>query len=164
MLLILKVYLRFVIRQNNCFIMKCPCKNLTSTAMNIWTYHLTIKKMNYKQMKLKHFFVLLVIVFVISCRNNKSKADKIVKEWQGKEILIPDSGFTYNVLGRDTTCIDLWNKPYKILTYIDSVGCSACQMGLNNWRVLIDSCEQLQLDVSFLFGNRKNRHFFPRLV
>ena len=102
-------------------------------------------------MKLKHFFVLLVIVFVISCRNNKS-ANKIVNEWQGKEILIPDSGFTYNVLGNDTTPrMDLWDKPYKILTYVDSIGCSACQMGLYNWRVLIDSCEQFQLDVSFLF-------------
>jgi len=101
--------------------------------------------------KQHHLWILLFIIIFISCQNKKSGGNKIVNKWQGKEILIPDDGFTYNVLGHDTTNMGLWDKSYKILTYVDSIGCSACQLGLHKWAKLIDSCEQLQLDVSFLF-------------
>ena len=61
-------------------------------------------------------------------------------------------GFSYNILGRDTVLsVDLWKKPYKILTYIDSIGCSACQMDIPLWVELIDSCKQQQFNVSFIF-------------
>ena len=84
-------------------------------------------------MKLSIYLTLFTIL-AISCQTKKDKVEKVIKEWQGKEILIPDGNFVYSVLGRDTFCADLWEKPYKILTYIDSIGCSACQMGLLDWR------------------------------
>jgi len=99
----------------------------------------------------KLYWILFIISAIFfSCQPNKG-VEQIVKEWQGKEILIPDGNLTYCVLGHDTCCTDLWDKPYKILTYIDSIGCSACQLGLHQWMVLIDSCKQLQLDVTFVF-------------
>ena len=101
---------------------------------------------------MKHLFLtLLIIISVISCQNNKSVVNQTVKEWQGKDILIPNGNYTYTILGRDTLYTDLWDKPYKILTYIDSIGCSACQMEIPQWMVLIDSCKLLHLDISFIF-------------
>ena len=97
-------------------------------------------------------YLILFTVLAISCQTKRDKVEKVIKEWQGKEILIPDVNFAYNVLGRDTILgTDLWDKPYKILTYIDSIGCSACQMEIPLWMELMDSCKLQQLDVSFIF-------------
>jgi hypothetical protein len=76
---------------------------------------------------------------------------KIIQKWQGKEILIP-SDITFKSLGRDTASFFLWNKPYKIFTYIDSIGCTSCQLGLSEWKAFIDSCSQQQIDIGFIFA------------
>jgi hypothetical protein len=81
-------------------------------------------------------------------RNDRVK--KIVQEWQGKEILIPDD-VMFKFFGRDTTCSYLWDKPYKIFTYVDSIGCLSCQLHLFDWKELIDLCRQQQIDVGFIF-------------
>ena len=66
--------------------------------------------------------------------------------------MIPAGGFSYNILGTDTVLsVDIWKEPYKILTYIDSIGCSACQMDIPLWVELIDSCKQQQFNVTFIF-------------
>ncbi len=97
--------------------------------------------------------IIFFFLILSSCGSSKKEdIKKIVQEWQGKEVLVPDGEITYKVLGRDTLCADLWDKPYKIFTYIDSIGCTSCQLGLPQWKALIDSCKQQQLDVSFLFA------------
>jgi len=82
--------------------------------------------------------------------SRKSEIKKVIQEWQGKEILIP-TDITFKSLGRDTASSYLWNKPYKIFTYIDSIGCSSCQLGMFDWYALIDLCKLQHFDVSFLF-------------
>jgi len=94
---------------------------------------------------------ILIGLFMFSCHlPRKDNIKIIVQEWQGKEILIP-SEIEYKTLGRSTANSALWNSTYKILTYIDSIGCSSCQLGLSEWKALIDSCNLQKLDVSFLF-------------
>lgn len=85
---------------------------------------------------------------------------KMVGEWQGREIAIP-ANVTFKTLGRDTLCYDLLDKPFKILTYIDSTGCTSCQFGLHAWRGIIQLCRQQQLDVGFIFVVHSGdfRHF-----
>jgi len=80
----------------------------------------------------------------------KNNIKKIVQEWQGKEILIP-ANVEYKILGQNTSGSTLWSSPHKILTYIDSVGCSGCKLGLSEWKMLIDSSKLQKLNVSFLF-------------
>ena len=94
--------------------------------------------------------ILLIAAIFFSCNSQQKEIKKIVKEWQGKEIVVPGQ-IEYKVLGRDTICSDLWGNQYKILTYIDSVGCSSCQMGLHFWQEIIETFEREQLDVSILF-------------
>jgi len=98
--------------------------------------------------------IIIFIVFILfSCQrmSRKEGIKKIVQEWQEKEILIPDNNISIKFLGRDTLCSDLWNKPFKIFTYIDSIGCTSCQLGVLEWSALINTCRQQQIDVGFIF-------------
>jgi hypothetical protein len=55
-----------------------------------------------------------------SCHENKEA--KIISEWIGKEIFLPDK-YICKCADKDTTlftCLDLLKKEYKILVYIDS--------------------------------------------
>ncbi len=105
-----------------------------------------------KSTHIKIFSLLLVSFILFSCQfSSKQKIKHIVKQWQGKEIKIPQEDMEYKILGRDTICPELWNKPYKVLAYIDSIGCSSCRLGLSSWKQLIDSCKQQQMDIGFLF-------------
>ena len=107
-----------------------------------------------KNNKIKHIcpiFIILFFFFLNSCQmSRKSDIKKIIQEWQEKEILIP-AEIEYKTLGQNTVNSALWNSPYKILTYIDSIGCSSCQLRFSEWEILINSCKLQKLDVSFLF-------------
>ena len=102
--------------------------------------------MNIKQ-KYALLLCLLVAFSACSCKNNrKEKNDaEIVNEWIGKEIRFPENLPCY-VLGRDTLsglCNELFRKEYKILTYVDSTGCSSCQLKLSEWQQLIEEADGL---------------------
>ena len=82
------------------------------------------------------FLCLWLCAFLlVSCQSKNSDAELIVKKWKGKEIVIPDDGsFVYTILGNDTILgYNLWDKPHKIVTYIDSIGCSICQLEVPLW-------------------------------
>ena len=100
---------------------------------------------------LRKTIILLMCFGIISCNPKKREIKKIIQEWQGKEIIIPNEEIIYKISGRKIEDADLWSKSYKIFTYIDSVGCTSCQMGLNQWKELIDSCRDQLIDISFLF-------------
>jgi hypothetical protein len=90
-------------------------------------------------------------VWFFSCNfSQENKSKKIVQQWYGKEIILPQK-IEYKFMGRDTMCPDLWDKPYKILTYADSVGCTGCQLGIPQWQQIINTCKTNNIDVSFLF-------------
>jgi hypothetical protein len=82
--------------------------------------------------------------------DEKDFARSLVLKWQEKEITKP-SDMEYRILGRDTVCSELWNKSYKILIYLDSVGCTSCQFKQYQWRQLINESMTENLDVSFVF-------------
>jgi len=83
--------------------------------------------------------------------SHKEDVKKIIQKWQGKEIIIP-SDITFKSLGQDTASYFLLDKPFKIFTYVDSIGCTDCQLGVLAWRALIDSCNQQKMDIGFLFA------------
>jgi len=65
--------------------------------------------------------------------SRKGEVKKIIEDWMDKEILIPDD-VMFQFFGRDTVCSYLWNKSHKVFTYIDSIGCSSCQLDLFVWK------------------------------
>jgi hypothetical protein len=101
---------------------------------------------------------ILLIVAVFSCKEDKKRieAETIITEWVGKEIRFPDEGqYQCNFSGKDTTatlCTGLFEKEYKILLYIDSLGCTNCKLHLFEWKWLIEERDSLEMDkLSFLF-------------
>jgi hypothetical protein len=100
---------------------------------------------------MKHILLYCILPFLFSCQiSQTNKFNRIVQEWRGKEIILPiDIECTH--LGRDTLYPELWNNSHKIFTYIDSIGCTSCQLGLPQWKQLIDSCIRQYVDVHFVF-------------
>jgi hypothetical protein len=87
-----------------------------------------------------------------SCKNKQriSEAQKIVAEWVGKEIKFP-KGVKCLYMGKDTACSG-FIKPYRVLVYIDSIGCSNCKFKLSAWQELMqDSNFLISNNVDFLF-------------
>ncbi|WP_301421605.1 DUF1573 domain-containing protein [Bacteroides caecimuris] len=108
---------------------------------------------------MKHSIAVLLVIFIaISCINsNLDGLEKKVKQWIGKELLFPkDVKFT--ILGTDTVKYDLSQSRYRIVSYIDSMGCISCKLQLKKWKELImelDSIANHQVTVS-LFIHSKN--------
>jgi hypothetical protein len=93
-----------------------------------------------------------------SCKNKKqlSEAQKIVTEWVGKEIKFPD-GVKCSFMGKDTICPGII-KPYRVLLYVDSIGCSSCKFKLSAWQDLMHDSDSLisnKIDFLFYFQPKK---------
>lgn len=101
---------------------------------------------------LKCFLGLCVCLFITSCsESEKERLGRLVKEWEGKEILFPAHS-TFTIQGKDTVDFDYKDAEYKIVTYIDSIGCTSCKLQLHRWKELIKEVDTLTNgNVPFLF-------------
>ncbi|MCM1093926.1 MAG: DUF1573 domain-containing protein [Lachnospiraceae bacterium] len=94
----------------------------------------------------KILIVLTAILF--SCNRNYNFSD-VVRQWMGKEINLPES--MSFILQGDTIDYNWINSDYKIITFVDSIGCSECQMRLPMWQHIVDKLNSsLDVDVSFI--------------
>ena len=98
-------------------------------------------------MKCICFLWFLVICF--SCETGKVIHNKKFARWLGKEIVYSNS-LKAEVMGRDTSCTDLWGKKYKIFRYIDSTGCCECKLQLRSGDIFIDIHKKYQYSVAFI--------------
>jgi len=117
-------------------------------------------------MKIKRTYTTRIIIIAItfgavcfsSCKDQRRKnAVKIVKEWTGKEISFPE-GLTCTFMGRDTTCVDLYGDNYKVLLYVDSIGCTSCRLNLSDWKRIIDESDSIFItkpEFVFVFQPKK---------
>jgi hypothetical protein len=80
---------------------------------------------------------MLALVTLFGCKEtNKERLAHLVTEWQGKEIVFPDNPvFTRYVV--DTVDYQIPETAYKVLVYVDSVGCTNCKLQLHKWKELI---------------------------
>ena len=77
---------------------------------------------------LKWILGLCVCLLAASCEESeKERLSRLVKEWEGKEILFPAHS-VFTIQGKDTVDFDFKDAEYKIVTYIDSVGCTSCKL------------------------------------
>ena len=110
--------------------------------------------------KLYHsIFMMLVgilsIVCFFSCQDKeRERFSNLVHDWQGKEILFPDS-LVFARFGTDTVDNILSpDAPYKILVYIDSLGCTTCKLQLDRWKEFIAYVDSATNDrIPFCFRN-----------
>lgn len=87
-----------------------------------------------------------------SCQESREEAMlRLVNEWNGKEIKFP-SRSVFTIQGKDTVDFEFGNADYKVVTYIDSVGCTSCKLQLPRWKKLVAEVDSLtDGNVPFLF-------------
>ena len=83
--------------------------------------------------------MIFIIFFFTSCKESKRKSSiaKIVSEWIGKEIMFPE-WLECTSMGNKTNCIALYSESFKILLYVDSLGCTSCRLNLSDWKKIMD--------------------------
>ena len=90
-------------------------------------------------------WVSFLALTIYSCSSRRSEAEKIVNNWVGKQISFPHN-YQCKVMDRDTVCPGIFQTEFKILLYLDSVGCVSCKLHLDEWKSLIHEAESLVPD------------------
>lgn len=87
-------------------------------------------------MRLSSVIILISLVMAAaSCSGRVDKEKEVLSSLLGREIVIPDS-LVCRIL--DTPIdYDMSDADYKIVTYIDSTGCTSCRMKLASWKEII---------------------------
>lgn len=87
--------------------------------------------------------MMAVSFSVISCgRKSEKDIKEKVAEWEGKEITFPCQT-VYTIQGEDTVCHNHEDARYKILTYVDTTGCTSCKLQLAKWRAFISKTDSM---------------------
>ena len=100
-------------------------------------------------------FILILLPIFFSCKNKQKEKEKqimeLVNEWQGKQIVFPENSIFTSYL-TDTTDYQIPQSEYKVLIYVDSIGCTSCKLQLHKWKELIEYTDSItQGEVPFLF-------------
>ncbi len=96
--------------------------------------------------------LIMCVWMLASCLESREEAMlRLVNEWNGKEIKFP-SRSVFTIQGRDTVDFEFRNADYKIVTYVDSAGCTSCKLQLHRWKELVAEVDSLTGgSVPFLF-------------
>lgn len=104
--------------------------------------------------------IFSLLLLVSSCKENeKERITRLVNEWQGKEILFPKD-ITFTSFVTDTVDYQIPQSQYKVLIYIDSIGCTSCKLQLPKWKKLIeyvDSVTNSQVPFLFFFQSKDDK-------
>ena len=106
-------------------------------------------------MKTLNLIILALLPIFFSCKNEQKEKEtqivQLVNEWQGKQIVFPES-ITFTRYLTDTTDYQIPNSEYKVLIYVDSIGCTSCKLQLPKWKELIEYTDSItQWKIPFLF-------------
>lgn len=109
---------------------------------------------------MKIAIISLVLIIFTSCKENrKEQLFHLVNEWNGKEIRFPEKPvFTRFVT--DTTDFRIPTiADYKVVVYVDSIGCVSCKLQLGKWKEFIaqvDSATDGNVPFLFFFQSKDN--------
>ena len=111
-------------------------------------------------LNLRHLILLVVLGMLASCKSSSSNdAVRIVGEWQGKEVVFPNNP-VFTIFGQDTVDFNFREADYKVVSYVDSVGCVSCKLQLDRWKNIIhriDSVSAVRVPFVFVFSPDKLR-------
>ena len=96
--------------------------------------------------------LLFVTCILFSCQKTEQKRIlDIVKEWDGKEITFPTHSI-FTIQGYDTISYKIPKSDYKVVVFVDSVGCISCKLQLPNWKKFMHEVDSLcDGNVPFVF-------------
>lgn len=102
---------------------------------------------------MKYIYLILIILGAFSCKEPHNKEIRnILKEWEHKQILFPKESKFY-LIEKDTN-YTIPHSQYKILIYVDSIGCISCKLQLDKWKNFIkvtDSITNKKIPFIFFF-------------
>lgn len=94
------------------------------------------------------FLILIMSMCVASCSNENDYL-RIVKEWAGMEIVVPED-YIYQVMDTPVD-YDFDSADFKIIAYVDSSECTSCMMKLYQWNKVMNELKSVRKDVSINF-------------
>lgn len=104
-----------------------------------------------KSRKKVAIYIVVSLILFSSCQNGIKNVEQLVREWEGKEIQFPPNS-VFTVQGKDTIEYMGNSSSYKIVTYVDSIGCTSCKLQLLSWEEFIHRVDSVSYGkVSFLF-------------
>lgn len=107
---------------------------------------------------MRYLYLLLTISCFYSCKDRRDDITQLVNKWEDKEIVFPAHSI-FTVQGRDTVSFSFSDANYKIVSYIDSVGCTGCKLHLPRWRRFMYEVDTLMnASVPFVF------YFHPKNI
>lgn len=110
-------------------------------------------------MNFRNFIMVFILFSLFSCGNQKKEdVAALLKTWSGKEILFPANP-VFTVQGKDTIDFPMLGK-YKILTYVDSIGCISCKLQLGKWKTFMEEVDSVGMNSArflFFFTPEKRR-------
>ena len=116
---------------------------------------------------MRYLYLILILALFSSCKESeKDKISRLVSEWEGKEIFFPAHSI-FTIQGKDTVDFSFLNSEYKVVTYIDSIGCTSCKLQLPRWKQFmheVDSTMNGSIPFVFYFHPKdmKELHYITR--
>lgn len=97
-------------------------------------------------------YIILAFIALSSCKDSpKNEIARLVKEWDGKELRFPEHP-VFTIQGEDTVDFSFRDAEYKVVSYVDSIGCISCKLQLANWAAFIQEVDSLTDEtVPFVF-------------
>lgn len=85
----------------------------------------------------------LLIFLLLSCQESEEKnISRLVKEWEGKEIVLPEECSFSDIEGNPCEAPSA-DAPFKIVYYVDSLGCMSCKLKLEEWKAFIQEVDSI---------------------
>lgn len=114
-------------------------------------------------MKILTYIAALFLICLTACQSNKTdNISDILKAWENKEILLPKN-VHFTVMWKDTVDNPI-TREYRILSYVDTIGCVSCKLHFSDWKKTIAEFDSICGDkVQFLFylcPEHNNQVFF----
>ncbi len=111
-------------------------------------------------MNAKILIVSISVLLFCSCQENKKEQfTRLIQEWQGKEIVFPQE-MVFTRFVTEPVDYRIPDAEYKVLVYVDSVGCTSCKLQLPKWKELIahvDSATNGNIPFIFVFQSKDDR-------
>ena len=96
------------------------------------------------------FFVFFCL---LSCQSGgeKDKIAQLVAKWENKEIIFPQDAPFFSE-GKSINYMIRSDINYRIVTYVDSIGCTSCKLQLYKWNEIMKKTDSLTNNkVEYLF-------------
>ena len=95
--------------------------------------------------------ILFSFLFILSCTDGRNKIERQVNEWTNKEILFPGNP-VFTSMVKDTVPYRIPKTDYKVVVFVDSVGCISCKLQLPKWKEFMHEVDSLSDgNVPFVF-------------